>query len=140
MDTTAKAAVQWLKDEVHKGGNANTLGSYATAVRRVLRATHGDRWADQDLAQLDVALHITNFGGESDLEPVSTAVYSARFRSAINRFLTHIESNASAGPSVQILDIPYPLRDGLVMSFKVPVDLSREEAERLGAFFLSLSK
>lgn len=139
MDSSARSAVNWLKEEIRNGGNPNTLGSYATAIRQVLRVTHGDSWGDQDLAALDLQLHLENFREESGLEPGSIDVYCARFKSATNRFLTHIESNGETrGP--RMLDVPYPLRDEVILNFRVPVDLTPEEADRLGAFFRSLSR
>jgi hypothetical protein len=140
MDTTAAAAIKYLKTEIHQGGNPNTLGSYSTAIRKILGATHGDQWPHQDLAGLDIDYHIKNFEAESDLEPASISVYAARFRSAVNKFLRHVESNGPQSARVQMLEIPYPLRDNLVLTFKLPANLSREEAERLTSFFLSLAR
>jgi hypothetical protein len=43
------------------------------------------------------------------------------------------------GPRASTIDYPFPLRPGMVVSLKLPVDLTRPEAKRLAGFIDSLA-
>jgi hypothetical protein len=49
------------------------------------------------------------------------------------------ESVETRGPRASTIDYPFPLRPGMIVTLKLPVDLTRQEAKRLSAFIDSLS-
>lgn len=44
----------------------------------------------------------------------------------------------SAPPAQDVLEVSYPLRPDFLLSFQIPKDLSREEAQRLSTYFSTL--
>lgn len=148
--------------------NANTAGAMRAAVKEVLGCVHNDGWEDVDVSRIDLDQYAERFARlrSSKFKAQSLTVYMSRFKKAVQLYLawrndpagwTYAPGRSQKGRSrprpkqpppqsgayqssggAQMIDYPYPLREGLIVTLSLPADLTRQEARRLEAYVNSL--
>lgn len=161
--TTGRALIEfWQSPFVENRVSSRMAADMATACREVLGAQ-----ANADSVDLRTCpaneLADQYARSRSDRPRATLAAYKSRFKKAARLYSDYlddptewprgeagplpgnsadlaslIESSESHAPKVNVYEYQFPLRQGVTLKLGLPLDLTREEARRLGAFIESL--
>jgi hypothetical protein len=149
--------------------NRNTAGAMRAAVKEVLAVEADDLSSiDLDSLDIDGLLRRFENLRKQKFKPDSLHVYQTRFRKAIQLYTDYLADPSGWRPpmrertqtptaevarnekpkqraaprgsaSPQLMEYPFPIREGVVARLHLPIDLRKGEAQRLGVFLNSLA-
>jgi hypothetical protein len=146
--TTGRALIDfWQTPFVESRVSSRMAADMATACREVLGAQANANSVDlricpaNELADQFMQAH-------PDRPRATLAAYKSRFKKAARLYLEYLEDSTDwpkgepkvvkTKPKVKLQDYQFPLRQDMVIPVGLPLDITGDEARRLGAFIDSL--
>ena len=145
-DGTAAGLLLFLdRQMLDRSIDMSTGRAYRTAVRRILGSS-GTALERIDVRSLDVDeawRHFRTSEAALTVGPASLPSYRARLHKSVVRYRNWLDHDgdpkAARVAGDRLIDYPFPVRDGVQASLRLPARLSDSEAARLAAFVQALA-
>ena len=137
---TGQMLLDFLDDEAKSGRmHSGTASSRRSAVREVLQVNFEDGWRDVtcDYDHVQALLNTFDKARSGEFGSGTMSSYRSNFRRTVELYLEVGEQAADAGANPRI-SYRFQLREGLLVDFALPEDLSAAEASRLARFITAL--
>ncbi len=168
LDTSGRSLVDFWDWAVQQGMNEHTARAVKAACSQILAIEDDWESLDIQKVDVDDLCRRFEIKRNKDFTPRSLDTYKRRFAKAVEMFLAHAkdpagwtasrkahirkvsggtdrnqqrtdESQFATPLTSGLVDFPFPLRQGVVIHLRLPIDLKRAEVKRINAYLTTLA-